>query len=34
MKDFAIKNNMTNNYSDEELYDNFLSLDVSKESNN
>ncbi len=32
MKDFAIKNNMTNNYSDEELYDNFLSLDVSKEA--
>ncbi len=32
IKDFAIKNNMTNNYSDEELYDNFLSLDVSKEA--
>ena len=33
IKEFAIKNNMVNsNYSDEEIYDNFLSLDVSKES--
>ena len=33
IKDFAIKNNMINkNYSDEEIYDNFLSLDVSKEA--
>ena len=33
IKEFAIKNNMINgNYSDEEIYDNFLSLDVSKEA--
>ena len=33
IKEFAIKNNMiNNNYSDEEIYDNFLSLDVSKEA--
>ena len=33
IKEFAIKNNMTNsNYSDEEIYDNFLSLDVSMEA--
>ena len=32
IKEFAIKNNMiNNNYSDEEIYDNFLSLDVGKE---
>lgn len=32
IKEFAIKNNIiNNNYSDEEIYDNFLSLDVSKE---
>ena len=32
IKEFAIKNNMiSNNYSDEEIYDNFLSLDVGKE---
>lgn len=33
IKDFAIKNGMiTNNYSKEEIYDNFLTLDVSKEA--
>lgn len=33
IKEFAIKNNMiSNNYSNEEIYDNFLSLDVSKEA--
>ncbi len=32
IKEFAIKNNMIENYSDEEIYDNFLSLDVSKEA--
>lgn len=33
IKEFAIKNNMIdNNYSNEEIYDNFLSLDVSKEA--
>ena len=33
IKEFAIKNNMIDvNSSDEEIYDNFLSLDVSKES--
>ena len=33
MKEFAIKNNMIDtNYSEEEIYDNFLSLDVSKEA--
>ena len=33
IKEFAIKNNMLNgNYSDEEIYDNFLSLDVSREA--
>ena len=33
IKDFAIKNGMiTNNYSNEEIYDNFLALDVSKEA--
>ena len=33
IKEFAIKNNMVNsNYSDEEIYDNFLSLDVSREA--
>ena len=32
IKEYAIKNNMiNNNYSDEEIYDNFLSLDVGKE---
>jgi multidrug efflux pump len=33
IKEFAIKNNLINeNCSDEEIYDNFLSLDVSKEA--
>ena len=32
IKEFAIKNNMINKSSDEEIYDNFLSLDVSKDS--
>lgn len=33
IKEFAIKNNMiSTNYSDEEIYDNFLSLDASKEA--
>lgn len=32
IKDFAIKNGITNNYSKEEIYDNFLTLDVSKEA--
>lgn len=33
IKEFAIKNNMINtNFSDEEIYDNFLSLDVNKEA--
>ena len=33
IKNFAVKNNMINNYSsEEELYDNFLSLDVNKEA--
>ena len=33
IKEFAIKNNMVNNnYNDTEIYDNFLSLDVSSES--
>ena len=33
IKEFAIKNNMLDgNYSDEEIYDNFLSLDVSREA--
>lgn len=32
IKEFAIKNNMIENSSDEEIYDNFLSLDVSKEA--
>ncbi len=33
IKEFAIKNNLINSdYSDEEIYDNFLSLDVSKEA--
>ncbi|MGM9878425.1 MAG: MATE family efflux transporter [Bacilli bacterium] len=33
IKEFAIKNNMINeSYSDDEIYDNFLSLDVSKEA--
>ena len=33
IKEFAIKNNMlAENYSDEEIYDNFLSLDVSREA--
>lgn len=33
IKEFAIKNNLVNdNCSDEEIYDNFLSLDVSKEA--
>lgn len=32
IKEFAIKNNIiSSNYSDEEIYDNFLSLDVGKE---
>lgn len=31
IKEFAIKNNMIENSSEEEIYDNFLSLDVSKE---
>ena len=32
IKEFAIKNNMIENSSDEEIYDNFLSLDVSKDA--
>lgn len=32
IKEFAIKNNMIDNCSDEEIYDSFLSLDVSKNS--
>ncbi len=33
IKEFAIKNSLiSNNYSNEEIYDNFLSLDVSKEA--
>ena len=33
IKEFAIKNDMVNsNYSDEEIYDSFLSLDVSREA--
>lgn len=32
IKEFAIKNNMVDKSSDEEIYDNFLSLDVSKDS--
>lgn len=32
IKEFAIKNDMVDKSSDEEIYDNFLSLDVSKDS--
>lgn len=32
IKEFAIKNNVIENSSEEEIYDNFLSLDVSKEA--
>ena len=32
IKEFAIKNNIIENNSDEEIYDNFLSLDASKEA--
>ena len=32
ISEFAIKNNIINNYSDKEIYDNFLSLDVNKEA--
>lgn len=32
IKEFAIKHNLANNLSDKDLYDNFLSLDVNKDS--